>query len=70
RGWQMLPSVDRVYSCAAAMRDLGWAPRNDFRAALARLAEGRDYRSDLAIAVGSKGYHDEVFEDGPFPVED
>ena len=56
RGWRMFPSLDRVYINAAAMRDLGWQPKRDFRAALKALAKGEDFRSDLARAVGSKGY--------------
>jgi UDP-glucose 4-epimerase len=57
RGWRMFPSLDRVYVNAAARRDLGWRPRHDFRAALDALARGEDFRSDLARAVGTKGYH-------------
>jgi UDP-glucose 4-epimerase len=59
RGWTMLPAIDRVYDNARARRDLGWAPRFDFRHALDRLARGEDPRSDLALAVGAKGYHAE-----------
>jgi UDP-glucose 4-epimerase len=57
RGWRMLEGIGRVYVNAAARRDLGWTPRFDFGAALARLADGQDPRSDLARAVGAKGYH-------------
>jgi UDP-glucose 4-epimerase len=60
RGWRMLPAIDRVYDNARARRDLGWAPRFDFRAALDRLSRGEDPRSDLARAVGAKGYHAET----------
>jgi UDP-glucose 4-epimerase len=60
RGWRMLPVIDRVYDNARARRDLGWTPRFDFRHALDRLARGRDPRSDLALAVGAKGYHAET----------
>ena len=56
RGWRMFPSLDRVYVNAAARRDLGWRPKHDFRAALDALARGEDFRSELARAVGSKGY--------------
>jgi UDP-glucose 4-epimerase len=56
-GWRMFPSIDRVYVNARARRDLGWAPRFDFRAALDRLAAGEDPRSALAVSVGAKGYH-------------
>jgi UDP-glucose 4-epimerase len=69
RGWRMFPSVDRVYVNERARRELGWQPRYDFAAALARLRAGEDPRSPLARAVGSKGYHAERFADGPYPVE-
>jgi UDP-glucose 4-epimerase len=57
RGWRMLPAIERVYDSARARADLGWTPRYDFRYALDRLALGEDPRSDLALAVGAKGYH-------------
>src|SRR4051794_17429033 len=59
RGWEMFGAIERVYDNARARRDLGWAPRYDFGHALARLARGQDPRSDLALTVGAKGYHDE-----------
>jgi nucleoside-diphosphate-sugar epimerase len=59
RGWQMFPSFDRVYDNARARRDLGWTPRHDFGAAIARLRAGAEWRSPLALAVGSKGFHPE-----------
>jgi UDP-glucose 4-epimerase len=68
RGWKMFPAIDRVYVNAKARRDLGWRPRHDFASVLARLAAGDDPRSPLAQAIGSKGYHEETFADGPFPV--
>jgi UDP-glucose 4-epimerase len=58
RGWSMFPSIDRVYDNTRAREELGWAPRYDFRHALDRLAAGEDPRSELALAVGAKGYHD------------
>jgi nucleoside-diphosphate-sugar epimerase len=57
RGWKMLSGIDRVYVNAAARRDLGWTPRFGFAAAIAQLARGEDYRSELTREVGSKGYH-------------
>jgi UDP-glucose 4-epimerase len=69
RGWSMFPSIGRVYDNTLARTQLGWRPRHDFAAVVARLRAGADFRSDLAQAIGAKGYHDEVFEDGPFPVE-
>lgn len=58
RGWRMYPTIDRVYVNARARRELGWEPRHSFGTALAALAAGRDPRSELALAVGAKGYHD------------
>jgi UDP-glucose 4-epimerase len=55
RGWRMFPGIERVYVNAKAREELGWAPRHDFRAALTR----DDHRSELAKAVGAKGYHAE-----------
>jgi nucleoside-diphosphate-sugar epimerase len=68
RGWRMFPSIDRVYANHRARRELGWRPRYDFAAVIARLAAGEDPRSPLARAVGAKGYHAEAFSDGPYPV--
>jgi nucleoside-diphosphate-sugar epimerase len=56
-GWKLPPTIERVYVNERARRDLGWSPRFDFRHALDRLAAGDDPRSDLARAVGAKGYH-------------
>jgi UDP-glucose 4-epimerase len=57
RGWKMLPVLDRVYVNEKARRLLGWQPKYDFARALVNVAAGKDFRSPLAIAVGSKGYH-------------
>ena len=59
RGWRLPDGIGRVYVNAAARRDLGWEPRFTFGHALERLADGRDPRSDLALAIGAKGYHAE-----------
>jgi UDP-glucose 4-epimerase len=59
RGWRMFPTVERVYVNRRARDELGWAPRYDFGYALERLAAGEDARSELAVAVGAKGYHAE-----------
>ncbi|HVP31188.1 MAG TPA: NAD(P)-dependent oxidoreductase [Myxococcota bacterium] len=69
RGWRMLPGIDRVYVNRRAREELGFAPRIDFREALDRLRRGDDVSSPLARAVGSKGYHAQRFEEGPYPVE-
>lgn len=69
RGWKMFPSIGRVYVNERARRELGWQPKYDFRYVIERLRAGDDLRSPLAQLIGSKGYHAEVFEDGPYPVE-
>jgi UDP-glucose 4-epimerase len=57
RGWSMLPRIDWVYVNERARADLGWRPRYDFGTALERLRADEEFRSPLAVAVGSKGYH-------------
>ncbi len=68
KGWRMFETIDRIYDSGQARSALGWQPRHDFRSVLDALREGADFRSPLARAVGSKGYHDVAFEDGPYPV--
>jgi UDP-glucose 4-epimerase len=68
RGWRMFPGIERVYVNERARRELGWQPRYDFRQIIDCLRAGDAPRSPLARAVGSKGYHDRVFADGPYPV--
>jgi UDP-glucose 4-epimerase len=69
RGWTMIPGIDRVYVNDKARAELGWQPRHDFRALMARLKADEDILSPLAREIGSKGYHDRLFGDGPYPVE-
>ena len=69
RGWTPPPVIDRVYDSSLACRDLGWHPRHDFAAVIERLRAGGKPLSELAYRVGSKGYHDREFDDGPYPVE-
>jgi UDP-glucose 4-epimerase len=57
RGWRLFPGLDRVYVNDRARAVLGWSPKHDFRRVLDCLAAGEDFRSELARAVGSKGYH-------------
>jgi len=68
RGWKLLPSLDRVYDSGRATRALGWKPRRNFAFVLECLRRGEDFRSDMARAIGVKGYHDTVFDEGPYPV--
>jgi UDP-glucose 4-epimerase len=57
RGWRMFPGIERVYVNTRARDELGWRPRWDFGRVLEHLARGEEPRSELARAVGSKGYH-------------
>jgi UDP-glucose 4-epimerase len=68
RGWKMFPGIERVYVNERARQELGWQPRHDFRHVIQCLRRGEDPRSPLAHAVGSKGYHERTFTDGPYPV--
>ncbi|HWX60767.1 NAD(P)-dependent oxidoreductase [Bradyrhizobium sp.] len=68
RGWRMCEGIDRVYDNARARDELGWRPRHDFAALVARLAGGGDIQSPLAREIGAKGYHERAFGDGPYPV--
>lgn len=63
-GWRMFPGIDRVYVNTAARTALGWEPTHGFAEALGRLDRGEDFRSPLARAVGSKGYHDPGVDPG------
>ncbi len=64
-GWSMFPVIERVYVNDRARNELGWSPRYDFGRALDRLAAHDDWRSELARAVGSKGYHRSSAIDAP-----
>jgi UDP-glucose 4-epimerase len=69
RGWKLFPTIDRVYINRLARAELGWQPRYDFHHVMSCLRQKRDFRSALAREVGSKGYHDRVFPEGPYPVD-
>jgi UDP-glucose 4-epimerase len=56
-GWTPPETLDRVYDNRAAREVLGWQPKIDFGAALARLNATGDIRSPLARLIGKKGYH-------------
>ncbi len=69
RNYRMFPTIGRVYDNARARALLGWQPRFDFATIVEQLSAGVAIGSPLARVVGTKGYHDEIFEDGPFPVD-
>ena len=58
RGWRMAASIDRVYD-NALRAGLGWRPKWDFEAVVARLEETGDIRGPMAKLIGEKGYHPE-----------
>lgn len=67
-GWKMFPRIGRVYDSTLAREQLGWSPRHDFKSILSRLENGDSPQSTLARRIGRKGYHDQEFSDGPYPV--
>ncbi|MEM8622073.1 MAG: NAD(P)-dependent oxidoreductase [Pseudomonadota bacterium] len=70
RGYRMFPDIGRVYVNTRAREELGWRPRYDFATVLEQLGRREPIGSALARHIGSKGYHDETFTDGPFPTEE
>ena len=70
RGWSMFSSIGRVYDNSHARQVLGWRPKFSFHRAVECLSNGTDYRSELARQVGAKGYHNQTFTDGPYPIEE
>jgi UDP-glucose 4-epimerase len=67
RGWKLPQTIDRIYINELAQKELGWQPRHDFPSAIRSLRAQVDFRSTLARAVGSKGYHSITFSEGPYP---
>jgi nucleoside-diphosphate-sugar epimerase len=57
KGWKFLRRIDRVYDSSKAVRELGWRPEYTFEAAVQKVAQGHEWRSDLTFRVGKKGYH-------------
>lgn len=68
--WKMFPHIDRVYVNERARLELGWHPRYDFQHVLNCLKENKDFRSKLSLEIGIKGYHEESFDEGPYPVRE
>ena len=66
--WRMFPTIPRVYVNEKARKELGWLPKYDFQHVLDCLSTGKDFRSPLALSIGIKGYHDQEFKEGPYPV--
>lgn len=58
KGWEFLERVDRIYDSSRAVRDLGWKPTYTFQNVVESLKVGREWRSELTLKVGKRGYHD------------
>ncbi|KAH9211789.1 hypothetical protein DL95DRAFT_392235 [Leptodontidium sp. 2 PMI_412] len=56
-GWRFLDRVDRVYDSSKAVRELGWKPVYTFQRAVEMVGRGEEWRSELMIKVGKRGYH-------------
>lgn len=56
-GWRFLERMDRVYDSTKAVRELGWEPEYTFEKTVERVRRGEEWRSQLALRVGKKGYH-------------
>jgi len=67
-GWHMFDRISRVYRSDLAQSALDWRPTVDFKYVLACLKSEKDYRSQLSLDVGIKGYHSEAYNNGPYPV--
>ena len=68
RGWRMYDGIARVYDNSRARTELGWQPKTDFACIIERLRKDEPLLGSLAEAIGAKGYHEEKFADGPYPV--
>ena len=55
-GWSMFPQIGRVYVNDKARSELGWSPKHSFQTMLERVAAGGEPMSELATAIGAKGY--------------
>ena len=68
KGWDMFHGLGRVYINAKARTALGWQPKYDFAHVLESLKSDQDFRSELSIQIGAKGYHEKKYKDGIFPM--
>ncbi|MCY6379936.1 NAD-dependent epimerase/dehydratase family protein [Hoeflea prorocentri] len=69
RGWSMFADIDRVYVNEKARSELGWQPRYDYRHLFERLKAGEPVLGPMAQTLGLKGYHSQIFDEGPYPVD-
>jgi UDP-glucose 4-epimerase len=68
-GWEMFPTIGRVYVNDLAREELKWQPKYDFRYVLNCLKSGSTIFSPLSKLVGMKGYHAVKFQNEPYPVD-
>jgi len=66
--WKPPDGIGRVYVNHLAKKELGWTPKYNFHNLLSRINNNLPIHSDLALAIGVKGYHTETFVQGPYPV--
>jgi len=57
RGWKMPRRLDRVYDSGKAQRELKWEPEFTFERACGQVRAGEEWRSEMMVRVGRRGYH-------------
>lgn len=68
QGWKIFPQIERVYVNSKARQDLDWHPVYTIERILGELSDGKLPKSAISMQIGSKGYHQEEFSEGPYPV--
>jgi nucleoside-diphosphate-sugar epimerase len=58
KGWKLPENMDRVYDSGKAVRELGWKPVYTFERAVGCVGRGEEWRSELMLKVGKRGYHE------------
>lgn len=54
--WKWLERIDRVYDGGRAVEELGWNPEYTFERTVEMVEGGREWRSEVALTVGKRGY--------------
>ena len=65
---QIAESWPEIIDDSEAQKDWNWQPKYDFQWVLNCLVKDQDFRSPLAKKIGIRGYHEQTFNDGPYPV--
>lgn len=68
KGWKFLNRINRVYDSTRARRELGWVPRYTFIRAIDKIHVNEEWRSELALAVGNRGYPSAALEEYVLPI--